>query len=306
MAVTSLLRRIVLLATLAIIGVSSTTGGTSSATAAESNPAIYSSGFLFGGLYGGVSYSDLVPGNRPKVLYVPEGRTSIDSTAFFVNRPVFGLDGYPISGDVDVVYRWAATLCSGPGPFSVDLTSNVTRTVPLSPSAYIVGVTPPTLAVNDTVQFPANCKGIAVRFDPASEDVGGGGMSYVPVTRMPPSSLPTFDGDIDGNGNVMMYTLGSNGEVEDVEQTGTLPARIDGTLRYVFTNCGVARELVGALWNAAGVIAVPMRADDIVGKAVGVTASKSGASDRTAWGLEQGTAVSASVVEGSSLGCAPA
>jgi hypothetical protein len=260
---------------------------------------------VLGGSYGGVTYDALWTGRTPNgsttKLYIPPERTTLNVAAYFGNWPgTYNPDGTPAPGDIDVTYHWAGFGCTGEGPYERVLSRNETRQVPVDESGHITSPVLPSLAVSTSVPLDPQCARLGVHFYQPGRQTDFTRVVQANITRVPPADLPVFDAANDGQGRVILYTVGTTGEIEQVRQSGTLSARAGGVLRYFFTNCEHAMAFRKSMSDmgrdASGIFRIPEE-DDIVSDLVGVTARKSGASTLKAWGLAEGTGLISDQVE---------
>lgn len=272
------------------------TPAAASASASEDTGYLLGMSMVLGGTYGGVSYDGLWGGRGPNgsttYLYVPASRTSLEATAYFGNAPeAYTPDGEPVPGKLTMAYQWHALTCSR-SPYIRPLGPLQRDEVEIDEAAHVTSVVPPSKAVSATLPLDPACTQYGIRFYQTSRYSNFVGAMGIWITRTPPADLPIFDAARDSQGRVVLYAVGTTGELEHVQISGTLPARAEGALRYFFTNCAAARSFRAAMFqagrDAAGVIRIPTDAD-IVGRMVGVTAKKNGASDLKAWGVEEAT-----------------
>jgi hypothetical protein len=225
-------------------------------------------------------------------LYIPPARTTVPITAFFGNWPEYNPDGTPATDDINITYQWTGYSCDA--AYTVPLSPAVADVVPVDPGGHVTSPVAPTLAVNVTVPLTLGCQRLGVRFfqPPRQSDFASSMSAW--ITRTPPADLPAFDPARDAAGNLILYTVSTTGEVQEVQTSGKLSAKPEGVLRYFFTNCEHARQFRGSMLeagrDAAGITRIPTR-DDIVPDLIGVIAKKSGKSNLQAWGLSEGAGV---------------
>ncbi|MBB5785551.1 hypothetical protein [Jiangella mangrovi] len=207
------------------------------AEAANATPVVNS--LIFGGVGSNISYSAIWDRGLPDRLLIDPDQ-SVRVTAFFA--PSGTTDG--VHAGTPVTYRWYYWCAEG----KEYLTDPVEDFIPGIPGwSPVQGPTWPTLAVDATLTVPEHCKAKSLypddnigRFNIEFRGTGSQYSASGPHVLNAPLTMPEFE--LDANGDVVLYSIVSEDEVQVIQETGNWLDTAGNTVRYFFTACEPARE----------------------------------------------------------------
>lgn len=242
-----------------------------------------------GGARGEVTSEQAFRGFHPATVAIPSDRLTVPVTAYFTNQARhFGPDGYSNHIDTPLTYSWRVR-CGTKAAVSV--TPERTVIVPAVRQHVTGPNSGPSLAESTVITLPGtDCWRISL--STRTPLLAGGSTTSVAINLYDPGSTPQFRPVHDAKGDVILYTVTDAGAVEEITRTGSWTNRADTGVRYFFTNCAAARDLMLTLLDsgrprALALLKVPTPAD-AVGKVSGMAVKRTGKSPLQAWGVEQG------------------
>lgn len=259
-------------------------------------------GMYYGSIAGGVSYDGVFAGSPMSRLAYGPSRV-IQATTFFYTVPeYFNVDGEAAGPGGIMRYQWN---WSGCGRITVGPEQVVQ--VPVAKGTNLTNfVHVPTVVVRDTFTVPTGCPDIELNItysgSPEQFDLdlysvgstsGGPGMNPITDEFLPGTVLDT-------GGDVVLYRLGSEGEMLDIQRSGRLTDIGNAAFRYYFTSCESLQVVRGYLLEAgspgmskAGIskFVIPKEAAKFgVQEAAGAYAEKAGQPRVKVIGIKPGTA----------------
>ena len=260
----------------------------------ERQGSVVATTITFGGAYTGVSYSGVLDGKIGATTYLPDGQYTLSATALFtVMLPsIDPVTQSPAIDGIHTEYAWFAKCARG---VNHQVTPTRELFVPTDPRSPLFSIPGPTAVVTDTVTIPEGkgCFMLSVRsfMDPPEDPNRRTGSLGTMIDWFAPEPRHEFNPERAPNGDIVLYAIASDGELEEVERSGDLTMAAPNALRYYFASCPAARDFLAVVADpaaAAGVLRVP-RAGEIAGQVLGATARAAGKPTFQVWGLKNGT-----------------
>lgn len=211
-------------------------------------------GMTYGSIAGGVSYDGVFAGSpESRLAYNPA--LQVRATAWFFSTPQAFKPNGEATGESGVMrYQWN---WNGSGCGRITVGPEQVVQVPVYENLNITNFSHvPTIVISGVFSVPQNCPlpELHISFSSSPEQFGTDLYTVSSALGGPPMTPMTADdvlseSILDTGDDVVLYRVGSQGEMTEIQRSGRLP---DGgsLIRYYTTSCDTAQALRGALLEA--------------------------------------------------------